>query len=68
LTSLKLFGVELTLSDALVRVNQTLATALSASEEQYFSSDEAIWGLYTPKSREQFKKQALQTGARAPNS
>jgi hypothetical protein len=41
----KAFGVELTLTQALVRVDSTLGTALSASEEQYFSGNEGILRL-----------------------
>lgn len=45
LTGLKAFGIEVTLAQAFVSVDPTLATALSASEQQYFSGNEAIFGL-----------------------
>jgi hypothetical protein len=45
LTGLKVFGIEVSLVQAFVWVDATLNTALSASEQQYFSGDEAIFGL-----------------------
>lgn len=43
LTGLKVFGVEVTLAQVIVQPDTTLATALSASEQQYLSGDEAIF-------------------------
>lgn len=43
LTALRLFGVEVTLSEVTVPVDQTLATVLS--ESQYFSGNDAIFRL-----------------------
>lgn len=45
LSTFKIFGVEVTLAQAFVPVDPTLATALSASEQQYFSGDQAIFGI-----------------------
>ncbi len=45
LTGLRVFGIEVSLAQAFVWVDATLATALSASEQQYFSGNEAIFGL-----------------------
>lgn len=45
LTGFKVFGVEVTLAQVIVQPDTTLATALSASEQQYFSGDEAIFKL-----------------------
>jgi hypothetical protein len=44
-TGFKVFGVEVTLAQVIVQPDTTLATALSASERQYFSGDEAIFKL-----------------------
>jgi hypothetical protein len=44
LSGFKVFGVEVTLAQAFVQIDPTLATALSA-EQQYFSDDPAIFGL-----------------------
>ena len=43
LTGFKVLGVEFTLADSFARIDATLATALSASENQYFSGNEAIF-------------------------
>jgi hypothetical protein len=47
LTGLSVFGVEVTLAEVVVQVDPTLDIALSASEaeQQYFSGNEAVWGL-----------------------
>ena len=45
LIGFKAFGVEFTLAQAFIRVDRTLDTALSASEQQYFTGREAIFGL-----------------------
>jgi len=45
LSGFKVFGVEVTLAQAFVSVDPTLSTALSASEEQYFSGKEEILEL-----------------------
>jgi hypothetical protein len=45
LSGFKVFGVEVTLAAAFVRVDATLGTVLSATEEQYFSGNEAILEL-----------------------
>jgi hypothetical protein len=45
LTGLKVLGIEVSLAEAFVSVDSTLATMLSASEQQYFSGNEAIIGL-----------------------
>ncbi len=45
LSGFKVFGVEVTLAQAFVPVDPTLGTALSASEEQYFSGNEEILEL-----------------------
>jgi hypothetical protein len=43
LTGFKVLGVEFTLADSFARIDATLATALSASEAQYFSGNEEIF-------------------------
>jgi hypothetical protein len=45
LSGVKVLGVEVTLARAFVQLDSTLATALSASEQQYFSGNEAIFEL-----------------------
>ena len=45
LTGFRFLGVEITLAGSIAQVDGTLATALSASDEQYFSNNPAILAL-----------------------